>query len=395
MLLDTAVVVTFLAVAGAMFLPRLRGRRTWRAMITPLASIIGSGFLVLGPVLNHAYGLWAPAAMAVLCVVAWGFGAAIRFNIHFIGDTLDADEQPKLEGLSSALLGFAYMVSVAYYLNLFGAFALSLTRWDSALDTKIATSAVYLVILTVGWTKGFRSLEAMEYASVALKMAIIAGLLVALAVFTGGLATEGALDFNPPQVTGWAALTLAFGLLVTVQGFETSRYLSRSYTPQVRVASMRLAQIIATAIYMAYILLLAYSFTPGEVVLSETAIIDMMRVVSPIMPAFLVAAALAAQFSAAVADTSGSGGLIAELSGQRIAPKRAYALTVGVGLAITWSANVFEIIAHASRAFAAYYAVQAALAAWRARKVAPLRAVIFAGLAVLAAAIVVLGKPVE
>ncbi|HHC30178.1 MAG TPA: hypothetical protein ENK80_06440, partial [Rhodobacterales bacterium] len=70
MLLDAAIVVTIIAVAGAMFLPGLRGRPIWRAMITPLASIIGSGFLVLGPVLNHAYGLWAPAAMAVLCVVA-------------------------------------------------------------------------------------------------------------------------------------------------------------------------------------------------------------------------------------------------------------------------------------------------------------------------------------
>jgi hypothetical protein len=60
------------------------------------------------------------------------------------------------------------MISVAYYLNLFGAFALSLTPWSDATSARLLTSAVYLVILTVGWTKGFRSLEAMEYASVTL-----------------------------------------------------------------------------------------------------------------------------------------------------------------------------------------------------------------------------------
>jgi hypothetical protein len=218
---------------------------------------------------------------------------------------------------------------------------------------------------------------------------------VALAAFASGKAMTGTLDINPAQVTGWAALTLGFGLIVTVQGFETSRYLGHSYTPGTRIASMKLAQIIATAIYLAYILLVSYSFAPGDVALTETAIVDMMGLVSPILPALLVAAALAAQFSAAVADTGGSGGLISELSRNRIAPRRAYGVTVGVGLAITWSADVFEIIAYASRAFAAYYAVQSALAAWRTRGSAPTRAALYAALALLGLAIAALGTPIE
>jgi hypothetical protein len=36
---------------------------------------------------------------------------------------------------------------------------------------------------------------------------------------------------------------------------------------------------------------------------------------------------------------------------------------VGGGLALTWTANVFEIISYASRAFAPYYALQAMIAA--------------------------------
>jgi hypothetical protein len=31
------------------------------------------------------------------------------------------------------------------------------------------------------------------------------------------------LVINTPQVTGWNAVAMLFGLIVTVQGFETSR----------------------------------------------------------------------------------------------------------------------------------------------------------------------------
>jgi len=164
-----------------------------------------------------------------------------------------------------------------------------------------------------------------------------------------------------------------------------------------RIRSMRWAQWATTAIYMAYILLLAFVFERGQLRLSETAIVDMMAIVAPVLPALLVAAALAAQFSAAVADTSGSGGLFAEATGGRVSPRQAYAILVGVGLALTWSANVFEIISYASRAFAGYYALQAAIAAltaWRDAR-SPARALAFAGLAALGVAIVLFGEPVE
>lgn len=394
MLFNLAIAATILITGALLSLPALRKAPVWRAMVTPLASIIGSGFLVLGPLLNHAYGRFAPLAMALLCLVAWGYGAAIRDNIRAIGD--DGTAKPVwAESLASALLGFAFMVSVAYYLNLFGSFALSLTPFASPFNARLMTTAIYALILVVGWTRGFKTLERMEYASVALKLAIIAGLLLALAVFTGGKAVEGTLVISEVHETGWAALTLGFGLIVTVQGFETSRYLGAQYKAKTRINSMRLAQIVSTAIYLIYIALVTYAFDPAGMSLSETAIVDMMGVISPLLPLVLVAAALAAQFSAAVADTGGSGGLIAELSRQRITQRHAYALTVAVGLGITWVADVFQIIAYASRAFAAYYAVQAAIAAWRVWPDKPLRAAQHAALALLAVAIAIFGTPIE
>ena len=110
----------------------------------------------------------------------------------------------------------------------------------------------------------------------------------------------------------------------------------------------------------------------------------------------VVAAALSAQFSAAIDDTSGAGGLVDELTAHRIKPHYASVLLVGAWLALTWTADVFAIIGYASRAFAIYYALQAAIAAVSsigARRIA--RAVLSIALSVLGVAIAVFGTSVE
>ena len=123
MLTPAAVITTALAVAALLWLPKLRARPSWRATVTPLASIIGSGFLVLGPLLDASYGGWAPLVMAGLCALAWAFGAAIRFSMAS-GVETDKHRPPAERALAwacDAALAFAYVISVCYYLNLFGA----------------------------------------------------------------------------------------------------------------------------------------------------------------------------------------------------------------------------------------------------------------------------------
>ena len=242
-----ALILCTVTLAGAVLIwPRLANAFLWRATITPLASIIGSGFLVLGPILDVSFGGYAPLVMIGLCAVAYLFGAAIRFSIA------DIDRQQStspaitvLETASSCVLAFAFFVSVSYYLNLFGAFGVSLTQLDDAFHANLLTSALFLLILFTGLTRGFSALERMEQISVGLKLAIIAGLLFGLAVNFGDVAVQDALQFDAPQVTGWAAFTLMGGLIVTVQGFETSRYLGGTYDAGMRIRSMRLAQMLA------------------------------------------------------------------------------------------------------------------------------------------------------
>lgn len=393
--MQNAIILAATLITAAILLhPRLAQLPLWRAAITPLASIIGSGFLVLGPILNQGWGGYAPLVMASLCAGAWAFGAAIRCNIDHRVTKPRPETEQHLETAASWTLAFAYVISVAYYLNLFGAFGVSLTPLDSPQAAHLLTTAMFLVILAIGWLKGFSALEKVEQVTVGIKLAIIAGLLAGLTSYFLHQAQAQALIFTPAHLTLWQSLTLGFGLIVTVQGFETSRYLSQAYDAKIRITSMRWAQAIASVIYMIYIVLLTYAFPPTTGDLSETAIIAMMAVVAPVLPALLVAAALSAQFSAAIADTSGAGGLVAELTRRRISPRQAYAVLVAAGIALTWSANVFQIISYASRAFALYYAIQAAIAASHTDLPAPKR-LGYTALAALGLAITLLGSSVE
>jgi hypothetical protein len=391
----TIVIFSSIALAVAVLLcPCLTKSRRWRATITPLASIIGSGFLVLGPILHASFGLYAPLAMLGLCVLAYMFGAAVRFNIRAL------ETQPprpatadRIETMASRALAFAYVVSVTYYLNLFGAFAVSLTPFDSPMGARLATSAVFILILGLGVTRGFTGLERVEQISVGIKLSIIAGLLAGLALYFNGKLEMRALVFSQPAITGWPALTLAFGLLITVQGFETSRYLGETYDAATRIRSMKTAQYVSAAIYLLYIWLLSYSFAPTHGAVSETGIIEMMAVVSPVLPLVLVVAALSAQLSAAIADTSGAGGLTVELSRGRISGKQAYMLLVAAGLILTWSTDIFRIINYASRAFAFYYALQALIAMISSPD--KTRKALFGALALLGVLITLFGRAVE
>ncbi len=122
-----------------------------------------------------------------------------------------------------------------------------------------------------------------------------------------------------------------------------------------------------------------------------------MAIVAPVLPLLLIVAAISAQFSAAVADTGGSGGLISELTKGRIPVRTGYVVLVVIGLLLTWAMSVFEIISYASRAFAFYYGLQAFIAAkgswsetgWSFKGSG------FAVLGVLGLSIVVFGTPVE
>jgi hypothetical protein len=89
--------------------------------------------------------------------------------------------------------------------------------------------------------------------------------------------------------------------------------------------------------------------------------------------------------------------LISELTKGRVPVKFGYAVLVGLGIVITWGADVFQIISWASKSFAAYYTLQAVIAVGFAKRdgAGLGRVLFFAGVAGLAAAAMLFGAAVE
>jgi hypothetical protein len=158
-------------------------------------------------------------------------------------------------------------------------------------------------------------------------------------------------------------LRMLAGMLLVIQGFETSRYLGHKYPRDLRVRSMRFAQGLSGLIYVGFAFLIL-PFIPQlpSAHPDETAIIDLSRHVSIVLPLMLIVAAAMSQFSAAVADTLGGGGLLAEESRTRFSPGQGYLLISACAIALVWSTGIFEIVAYASRAFAFYYFAQTIIA---------------------------------
>lgn len=402
-MLDTTIVLTALAVAGYLaFSPRLAGSSGWRATVTPLASIMGSGFLISAPLLAGIVGNLAVVFMALLLLVAYLVGEAIRFNIRHFEPIENAGTGPAQDVafLSRVILAGAYFISISYYLQLLSAFVLSILGIESQLAAHGIASFLLIAIGGIGMWRGLQELEAIEKYAVSLNLGVIAALLVGLSVenahrFLAGTwslpAVSSAIDFHD--------LRVLLGLLIIVQGFETSRYLGDEHPAEQRVATMRRAQILSAAIYLVFIGLATVLFH-GGLGADVTAIIGMIRPVAVVLPILIVIAAIGSQFSAAVADDAGSGGLIEDITHRRVPLRLAYLLILAVTLAVTWETDVNRIIAYASRAFALFYLLQCLVAFLVARRMADLpgrgaRLALFAGLTVVCLLVSVLGLPSE
>ena len=370
MKLATTLVVIVATVAGLSVLARPRVRRspTWRATVTPLASIIGSGFLVVAPLLAHVVGRWAPLAMAGIVGFAYVVGGIVRFNIHHLEPVLAGDDAPHLlvdvERVSRFALGFAYVVSVAFYLRLLASFVLRPITGDVTLGGQVLTTMLLAAIAALAWFRGLGGLEVLEEVAVTVKLAIIGGLLAALIAFDGFQWSEtiDAFRSNGSSEDAWTIVRSLAGMILVVQGFETSRYLGEKYDRQMRARTMRFAQVISAVIYVAFILLMVPLFDAFPAVVDDTAILDAVSEVSVLLAPLILVAAVSSQLSAGVADTAGGGGMLA-VAGNGPGEQRFGYLAVLVGAgAVVWATNVFAIIAFASRAFAVSYLMQAVLA---------------------------------
>ncbi|MGI9241866.1 MAG: hypothetical protein ACR2RV_13770 [Verrucomicrobiales bacterium] len=337
------------------------------ATSTPLASIFGSGFLVIVPILAGAVGEYSVMAMAAVCAFAYAVGAVIRFNIRHAEPVL-ADKPPEatlsLERCSDLALVAAYVISVCLYLHILSSFVLGGFHADTELNENILTSAVIVVIMVIGMTKGLDSLGKLEKFGLYITLLIIVLLLVGFTVYDVKAmgSTEGITMPSPSPHNAWEILTIVAGTLIVVQGFETTRYLGDEFDADTRVSASRWSQIISTVVYLVFIAVATPLVHTLNGQYDDNSLIHLARTASGLLVAPLIIAAAMSQFSAAVADTLGATGNMEEATQGHLKSKFGTILVGGGAIALSWSASTVEILAIASRAFAFYYMLQCLVA---------------------------------
>ena len=369
-------------------------------MSTPLASIMGSGFLVSAPLLAGIVGNLAVVCMLVLLVIAYFVGSAIRFNIRYFEPIENDGHGPAqdIAFMSRIVLAGAYFISVTYYLQLLAAFLLSAVNVNDPIFANCITSVFLILIGGVGMWRGLKELEIVEKYAVSLNLGMITALLFGLIIYNISLIKSG--NWTLPAISSkvdFHDIRVLLGLLIIVQGFETSHYLGDEHSAIQRIRTMRTAQYISSAIYLVFIALVTVLFQDG-LGTDVTAIIKMAKPVAVILPFLLSIAAIGSQFSAAVADTEGAGGLIEDITRHKVSVRYAYMLIVLITVTLTWKTNVNEIIAYASRAFALYYMLQCTVAWIVAFQMNDLRyryarLTVFAVLAVVCLLVFIIGLP--
>lgn len=346
------------------FSPKIKNSKKWKATVTPLASIMGSGFLVSAPLLAGVAGLNAVFCMGALLVVAYFVGYAIRFNIlHFEPIENQKGIPQEIALLSRVVLAGAYFISITYYIQLLAAFSLNMFHIQSTFYANIISTFLLSSIGLFGMWRGLSLLENLEEYTSSLNLGMIAALIFALAIYNIKLAFNGAWHLpNIDSSIDLKDLRVVLGLLIVVQGFETSRYLGSEFSPQMRISSMKAAQVLSSIIYLAFISLSTVLFKPGSHSANVTDVIGMVSSISIVLPLLLSFAAIISQFSASVADTEGAGGLIQDLTSHKLPRRYIYFLILIITVTFTWETDVKEIISYASRAFALFYALQCGVA---------------------------------
>lgn len=364
--MNSLALILMLAALLLLSFKRLRNSSLWRATVTPLASIIGSGFLIVAPLLHAVLGKWALAGIVLLSFVAYLIGSVIRFNIRYAEPVLRTENKDviqQLEMLARWVLGFAYAISVAFYTSLLIAFLFdSVSVHDPALS-RLSTSGLLLAIILVAWLWGTHGLETIELGAVTLKLAIIISIIITLGVYDVRTGFEWFKHDAIKVLTGWETAAMLAGMLMVTQGFETTRFMGDAYRLDVRVRACRNAQLIAIVLYVTFIGVTCPLFVEFPIdALNETTVSKTLGQAILVLPALVLVAATASQLSAALADTLGGGGLLKEVTPFKLPVKSFYIIIAGIAIGLIWTSNVFEIINYASKGFAAYYLIQVVIA---------------------------------
>jgi len=367
--INWVIIISVLFFGTIFFQKRVLSSPGWRAMGTPLASIIGSGFLIVAPLLWMLVGKFSMWVLLGITGIGYLMGNIMRYNIQYAEPLSNKQDKTMnhLNVLSETALACSYFISITFYIQLLSSFLLKMGHITDTTYINLLSSIIILTTGLYGKFKGFRFLETAEIYSVNLKMTTNVAFLIALFYYDAHHGFGAAHD-NENVSFSIDTLRRIGGMLLIVQGFEISRYLGHKYSAEMRIKTMRYAQIISTLIYICFVFLVESLMTDFKVI-TTTLVIDLSRQVAFILPFAVIIGAISSQYSSAIADMIGCGGTINEVIQDRVKLKTIY-LFIAVGCVILlWTVDIFQLITLASRSFAFYYFLQCLIAFYVAKTI--------------------------
>ena len=344
-----------------------KNRNLLKAISTPLSSIFGSGFLIIVPILAGVVGRYSVEVMALVCLFAFAVGSVIRFNIKNAEPSLALNPKKStlsFERISDFALIIAYVISVCLYLHILSSFVLGGFGMDTELNESMMTTVILGVIIFIGLIKGLAVLNVLEKIGLLITLAVIVLLVLSFGVYDiiQWQSPEGIQLFESNEHSYWEIITIVSGTLIVVQGFETTRYLGKEFSAEIRIQASKYSQLISTIVYLVFILVALPIVHALNGNYGDNGLIELTGAVSMILVFPLIISAVVSQFSAAVADAVAALGNMEELTKNELSPKFGGILIGGAAIILTWSASTPELIAIASRGFAFYYFMQCLVA---------------------------------
>jgi hypothetical protein len=300
--------------------------------------------------------------MAAVCLLAWTVGIAIRHNVATI-EPLVRDGRldqmtGRIERASDIVIIGAYMISVALYARILAQFVVGYVSPASGNAERWLGMSVIALITVVGLVRGLSGLETLERISLAAVLVLVFAISAAFAHKDVLQLEHGGLHTPPvPHNSLVSVLLVLGGMLITVQGFETVRY-----QPQIdrraRIAGCSLSQLVSSLVYVLLVVLATPLMGLGTTSGTDATLLELVKRVAPALALPLVLCAVLSQLSAATADTEAGVGNLRTVHWAPLKGRLPYALIGAVSTILAATLATSVIIVVASRAFAAYYALQ-------------------------------------
>ena len=386
--------LTILAVAYALYRPRVQQSKQYQATVVPLANIMDVGFILFAPAIVLLVGFRAPFFMLGICLVAIAAGFAVAYNIRHYEPIEGQDgRSDRIETVAQWSLLAASMVNIAYYTIVLMALIQLPFDAGSANGRTVMGVALLGVLIVVGMRGGMDWLNRLGNRTTAFNLAAVIGIVVAFLVANVQEMLGGRWDLGPSPDLGTDEFRKVIGLLAIVQGFEASRYIGVRFGAERRVSTMRVAQTVSTIVFVVFMvtLLLAFLPPPEGVSADGTAIFAVSALVGDLLPWLLLVAALGSQTSAIIGATSSRSDMLVN---NKIPRATTFPIILIPAILLVIFVDINVAVNLASRVFAAYFTIQASMAAMLAARKQNWWAVAgFVGVALMMLTIMIFGLP--